>query len=726
MLGVLPVSASIGRTRAEHRPGPDSVDRRAKEIVARATLDEKIRLVHGSTGGLQKAGETGPYSQNTVDGAGYVPGIARLNIPALHETDASMGVGGAGNDRAGPRATAFPANLALAATFDPALAGRSAGVIASEARAKGFNVLLGGGMNLTRDQRGGRNFEYLGEDPLLAGTIAGEQVAAVQRQGILSTIKHFALNAHETNRKSVDARIDRAALRESDLLAFQFAIERGHPASIMCAYNRVNGPWACGNAWLLNDVLKTQWGYKGWVMSDWGAVHATDYALNGLDQQSGEQIDKQVWFGNPLRDAVVRGDVPMRRLDDMAYRIVRSMLAVGITDDTAPRPIDYPAHAQVALQVAREGIVLLKNDARALPLAPGIKRIALIGGNAQFGVLSGGGSSQVKPSNGETRSIHIGGPGEMEGLRREIWFPSSPNAELQKRLARTEIIFDPGQYPDSAAALARSADIAIVFATQYQFEGADVPSMTLPSGQDELIKAVAAANRNTIVVLETGDPVAMPWLKDVRAVLAAWYPGQEGGRAIAEILTGEVNPSGHLPITFPIDDAQSQRPALPNLWQPDGADVAVDYVEGSDVGYRWYARERRTPAFSFGHGLSYTDFTFSDLTLRGGKTISVTFSVKNIGAREGAAVPQVYLTNAAGRPVRRLIGFARADLKPGERRSITLQADPRLLGRFDEASKQWIVAPGTYGVMVGRSADAADLTGSARLQGRRLAVDWTP
>ena len=678
-----------------------SADERARLALAAMTLPEKLTLLHG----LSVVKFEGPLPSDAVPAAGYIPGIPRLGIPALTETDASLGVTNPRGVRAGDVATALPAGLALAATFSPELAYQSGAIVGAEAHAKGFNVLLGGGMNLTRDPRNGRNFEYLGEDPLLAGELAAEAVRGTQDQHVISTLKHFALNAHETNRTTLDAKIDPAAVRESDLLAFQIAVEHGQPGSIMCAYNKINAGYACGNAWLLNEVLKTNWRYPGWVMSDWGAVHSETDALGGLDQESGQQNAKLGYFADPLSNAVQQRRIPVSRIDDMARRILRSMFAVGVVDFPPDRaPINYKAHALKALEVAQDGIVLLKNEHNSLPLPANLARIAVIGGQARFGVLSGGGSAQVTPSNGPVVQIPIGGVGGMADIRTEVYFPSAPMAAIRAASPNTRVLYDAGLFPADAAALAAKADVAIVFVTRHEMEGFDVPNLQLPSGQDQLVEAVAAANPHTIVVLETGNPVTMPWLDRVSAVLAAWYPGQDGGTAIAQLLFGAVNPSGRLPITFPHSEAQSMRPKLPNLGAEIHADVAIDYTEGADVGYRWYARHGVTPQFSFGHGLSYTTFAYEKCRVTGGKTLAVTFDVINTGQRAGADVPQLYLTSAAGSADLRLLGFSRVTLEPGERTTITLTADRRLLGHYDEAHHKWRVAAGKYTVRLARSA----------------------
>ncbi len=714
MLGAVCAYAAM----AETQPWLDtkrSADERATLAVKAMTLQEKISMLHGPMALAFPGSTRPPLPAEAIHAAGYVPGVPRLGIPALFETDASLGVTNPLGARPGDVATALPAGLALASTFSLELAYRSGALVGSEAHAKGFNVLLGGGMDLTRDPRNGRNFEYLGEDPLLCGVLAGEAVRGTQSQHVISTVKHFALNAHETNRSFLDARIDPGALRESDLLAYQMAIERGHPGSIMCAYNLINGDYSCGNQWLLSDVLKRDWGYQGWVMSDWGAVHSTADALHGLDQESGEQLDTEVYFAAPLQTAVESGAIPASRIDDMVRRILRSMFAVGIIEHPpAKTDIDYTAHAADALEVARQGIVLLKNEGGVLPLSTGLKRIAVIGGQAQFGVLSGGGSAQVTPSNGPTLGIPVGGRGAMVGFRTEVFSRSSPLKAMQAAAPHAEILFDAGNFPADAAALAKTADAAVVFVTRHELEGYDVPDLELPNGQNGLVAAVAAANPHTIVVLETGNPVAMPWLKDVRGVLAAWYPGQEGGQAIADVLFGAVNPSGRLPITFPVDDAHSMRPQLPNLGVEPDVRVTVTYDEGADVGYRWYVKHGVKPQFAFGHGLSYSAFAYDAFKVQGGRTVAVSFGVQNTGARDGADVPQVYLTSAAGKAQFRLLGFQRVALKAGEHTSVSMSVDPRLLGHYDEQRRRWIVDAGVYQVSLGHSS--ADLSASGEAQ----------
>jgi beta-glucosidase len=645
------------------------------------------------------------FPAEAIPAAGYVPGVPRLGLPALFETDASLGIANPMDVRAGEFATALPSSLALAASFNLQLAQGLGALLGDEAHAKGFNVLLGVGVNLARDPRSGRNFEGLGEDPLLAGLLAAEQIHGVQGQHVIATLKHFALDSHETNSLTLDARIDESAARESDLLAFELALERSDPGAVMCSYNLVNGSHACGNDWLLNQVLKGDWQYRGWVMSDWGAVHSVDDALHGLDQESGEQFDPQVYFGAPLAAAVAARKVPMSRIDDMARRILRSAFVIGAVDQPPRKAdIDYKAHAALALEEARQGIVLLRNEAGLLPLPATLRRIAVIGGNAHVGVLSGGGSAQVAPSNGAPVIVPIGGRAPSFDDRKAWYLPGSPLAAIRAAAPQAHLDYDAGSFPADAAALAAGADVAIVFVTRHELEGYDVPNLRLPNGQDELVSAVAAANARTIVVLESGNPVAMPWVEKVAGVLAAWYPGQEGGRAIADVLFGAVNPSGRLPVTFPLDDEHTMRPKLPNLGADPAAAVGVDYSEGADVGYRWYLRHGVQPLYPFGYGLSYASFSYGGFDAQAGRQPSVSFTVTNTSQRAGADVPQVYLVSVAGKAEPRLLGFRRVQLNPGETQTVRLNIDPRLLAHYDEAGGRWRMAGGVYKIVLARSA----------------------
>jgi beta-glucosidase len=721
--GLISVSAIAVAAVAFAAPkGPEAQDARARAeaIVAKMTLDEKIALLHGLFPPMAK----GKTANELIPAAGHIDGIARLGVPLVRESDASLGVANQVEQRKGDVATALPSSLATAASFDPGIARAGGAMIGAEARAKRFNVLLAGGVNLTRDPWGGRNFEYLGEDPLLAGELAGAHIAGVQSNRIVSTVKHFALNPQETGRMVADARIGEAALRESDLLAFRIAIEKGRPGSVMCAYNKVNGDWACENDFLLNKVLKQDWGYRGWVMSDWGAVHSTVKAANaGLDQQSGQELDKAMFFDRPLKDAVHAGKVSEKRIDDMVVRYLTGLIETGAYDTPVPartQTPNYAANALVAQRAAEAGIVLLKNEGGILPIAAKAKRIVVIGGAADLGVLSGGGSSQVRGVGGAPIEIPLS-TGGSASFARITYHASSPLKALRAALPAASITFLDGRNLNATVEAARTADLAIVFATQWTTEADDVPNLNLPHHQDALIAAVAAVQPRTVAVLETGGPVLMPWLASVPAVLQAWYPGQRGGEAIANILTGKVNPSGRLPITFPASAAQAPRPApvgldtLTSLEAQAASDPAragdlqlksfpIDYVEGSDVGYRWYERKGHKPLFAFGHGLSYTSFAYRNPAVTGGAVLSVTFEVVNTGKRTGADVPQLYVAREGSSMPMRLAGFERVTLKPGEVRRVTLTAEPRILAEYDVKLPGWRVAGGRYRVAIARDA----------------------
>ncbi len=699
-----------------HRPAAE----RARLADAAMTDAERLSWLHGPM--AIPLGRAVKLPKDVLISAGYFPPIPRLGLPEWYETDASLGVTNPADLRKGERSTILPSGLATAASFNPEVAYANGAMVGAEAWAKGFNVLLGGGVNLTREPRNGRNFEYLGEDPLLAGTLDGEAVRGTQAQHVVSTVKHYALNDQETQRHTINAVIDEAGLRESDLLAFEIAIERGQPGSVMCSYNFLNGQPACGSDFLLNKVLKQDWGYTGWVMSDWGAVHGVKDAASGLDQESGEQIDKETYFLK-LPDEVAAGRIPAARLSDMSRRILTGLFAAGAIDHPARRgtEIDYAAHAEVARRAEAEGLVLLKNRGDLLPLTAKARTVLVVGGYANRGVLSGAGSAQVLGVGGPALSLPVNAENEASTFGKVIYQAGAPTVALKQAApGPVEVLYDGGEYPSQAAAAARRADVVVIFATRWEAEGADVPDLTLPNGQDATIAAVAAANPNTIVVLETGGPVAMPWLDKVGAVMEAWYPGQKGAEVIADVIWGKVNPSGRLPITFPASLAQLPHPAIPGADLPDHSAVDAPHPEGSDVGYRWFARQHQTPLFPFGHGLGYSRFAYGNLKVQGGASLTVRFDVTNTGARDGMDTPQAYLTSRPGGPLLRLVGFQKVALKPGETKTVTLTADRRLLADYDVAHHGWSVAAGAYTVSVGASSADLTLTGGAKVSAQRL------
>ena len=543
---------------------------------------------------------------------------------------------------------------------------------------------------------------------MLAGTTVGNLIAGVESNQVMGDIKHYAMNDQETGRTVVDALISHKAARESDLLAFEIGIRVGHPASVMCSYNKVNGDWACENDWLLNHVLKGNWKFPGFVVSDWEATHTTvKAALAGLDMQ----MPGDEFFGKPLQQAVTDGKVPMSRLDDMVHRMLRSMFAAGVIDNPpAPRTVVDPFKGRDDAQhIAEESIVLLKNKQDLLPLdASTVHSIAVIGAHADKGVMSGGGT-------------HWG---------EAVYFPSSPLRYIREHAPNARVDFNPGTDPAAAAAFAKSADIAIVFADQYMSEGGDAPTLALPDNQDALIHAVAQANPRTVVVLVTGNPVSMPWINDVTGIMEAWYPGIGGGQAIANLLFGTVNPSAKLPITFAKTEADlphdrifgltyaAKNGGLPEHWvnEEKKQTFPADYKEGVRFGYKWFDSENKQPLFPFGYGLSYTTYTYSDLAVSAADH-SVTFTVTNSGKRLGAEIGEVYvqLPSASGEHFRRLAGWQRVTLEPGEQKQVTVPIEPLSYASFNEKQDAWEYLPGDYIVSVGSSSRDLPLKATAQL-----------
>ena len=699
---------------APARPWMDthlSADQRAELLLKAMTLDEKFQLIRSEFGDNQNGHVMSP---GALGSAGYVPALTRLGWPAMQESDAGLGVA----KPLSVGATALPSALATTASFDPRIAHEGGAMIGSEAHKMGFNVLLAGGIDLQRDPRDGRNFEYAGEDPLLAGTMVAAAVRGIQSQHVLSTVKHYAINDLETARTTMSADIDPAAARESDLLAFEIAIAEGKPGAVMCSYNRVNGVYACENEWLLDKVLKHDWGFPGFVMSDWGAVHsAAKAALAGLDQESaGETFDAQVYFDKPLRAALADGSFPQARLDDMVRRILRSMIAVGALDyptHATPQhhqPIDYAADRAVAQHAEEAGAVLLRNADGLLPLSGSLKSVAVIGAHADRGVVTGGGSSLVQsPQGNPVPGLEpTGWPGPR------VYQPDAPLAAIARLLPHAQVRYASGEDIAAAAKLAAQAQVAVVFVQQWSAESFDLPTLALPGNQDALVAAVAKANPHTVVVLENDGPVDMPWLDSVGAVLEAWYPGAGGGEAIARLLCGQVAPAGRLPFTWPRSDAQLPRPSIPGAGLPaiglaihGQPQQNVDYrIEGADVGYRWFQKQHLTPLFPFGYGLTYTSFVYSKpvaSVVHGRARIS--FEVRNTGTRAGTDVPQLYAALAGH--TRRLAGWRRVTLAPGASTRVSIEADPRVLLDFDVPSQTWWRAAGPVALALGH--DATDL-----------------
>ena len=503
---------------------------------------------------------------------------------------------------------------------------------------------------------------------------------------------------------------------------FEIAVKESDVGSVMCSYNKLNGVYACENDHLLNDILKDEWGFPGFVISDFGATHSTVLAASsGLDE---EQFRGQ-FFADALKAAILAGEVPISRLDDMVRRKLRSAIVAGLIDSPPPviQPIDFAAGKKVAQRVAEQSIVLLKNQHDTLPLNPRhVRSIAVIGSHADVAVLTGGGSGQVLPPEGPAvpPTCDLAGPGPSHWC--QVWIPSSPLHAIRALAPQASVQFSDGADPAAAAALAARSDVAIVFANQWELEGVDLQTLHLPDNQDDLIRRVAAASSRTIVVLEHGSPVVMPWIHDVDAVLATWYPGIGGGEAIANILFGEVNPSGKLPITFPRTEADL--PTGPN--PPDPAALDVNYTEGLLIGYRWFDARNLEPLFPFGHGLSYTRFAYSHLQVTpadgdGDHGLWVSFDVKNSGERAGAEVAQVYLKlpDSTGEPPRRLVGWDKVSLRPGQTRRVRVKLAPERLAYWNVATGDWATAAGQYKIYVGSSSRDIRLQDDVHIGRRR-------
>jgi beta-glucosidase len=647
-----------------------AVEARVGDLLSRLTLDEKLSLIGG-------------------DREFFIRGIPRLSIPEVKMSDGPLGVRNYGPS------TAYPATVGLAATWDPSLARDYGASLGKDARARGVGILLAPGVNIIRVPQNGRNFEYLSEDPYLAGVFASQIVTGIQSEGVAATVKHFAANSQETDQGTIDERISERALREIYLPAFRAAVTKGHAWAVMNAANQINGAYCTANDWLNNTVLKGEWGFEGVLMSDWSTAHDTLGAANGgldLEMPSGQ-------FMNPaaLKALLLSGKVSQATVDDKVRRILRLEVANGFLDRSqeSSSPGDDPKGAEMALRIEREAVVLLKNDANALPfVTKRMKKVVVLGPNADS-YPSGGGSSRVQPFN----FVSV-----LEGLNRDAG----------RRMKVESIPSSQAEFTPDQARLVQSADAAVVcvgFNQQFEREGFD-RTFGLPPGQAALIRRVAALNPRTVVVINSGAAVGTAdWIGGVPAVLQAWYPGQEGGRAIADILTGAVNPSGKLPISYGarVEDSAS-------FGNFPGSNGKVDYAEGIFVGYRWFDSKGVAPLFPFGFGLSYTSFTYSKIRIdrTDDGLCSVTFSVTNNGSRDGDEISEVYVSppvlSSVVRPVRELKGFSRVRLAFDETKTITVVLDADTFSYFDEAKKAWVVDPGSYTIEVGSSSRNIQLT----------------
>jgi beta-glucosidase len=710
MLGLLGLTALTvsGQTNSKNaQPWMNtklSAERRADLVLEQMTLDEKIGLLHGN--GMARQKNLPPEIQAVQDqsngGAGFVFGVPRLGIPAIQMTDAAYGVRQSAEN--GRYSTALPSNVGSAASWDTDAACAYGKLIGDELRLQGYNATLGGGVDITRDPRNGRTFEYMGEDPVLAGTMVGARIRCEGGEHVISDIKHYAFNDQESGRQQVDVQIGERAGRESDLLAFEIGVKTGHPDAVMCSYNGVNGDYACENTWLLHDVLKGDWKFPGFVMSDWDATHSTVKASHaGLDQE--QPLD--TYYGAALKKAVESGEVSQAELNDHVRRVLWAEFASGLIDNPVVRGVVDPEHGFEVSQKVEEGsAVLLRNEHAVLPIdAQKVRSIAVIGFNADTGMISGGGSAQVDP------------PGQIGGTpwRKHIWFPTSPLKAIRAQAPNASVSFSSGEQVEDAVAKAKSADVAIVFVWQWESEGDDLQNLSLPENQNKLIEAVAKANPHTVVVLETGTAVMMPWLDSTAAVLEAWYGGSKGADAVARLLFGAVNPSGKLPMTFPQSEDELPRTTIAQPPPPVKFGVLsfkVNYnIEGAAVGYKWYESQHKPVLFPFGFGLSYTTFSYSNLKL-GKNGESVTLTVRNTGARAGAEVAEVYATlpSSADEPWKRLVAFKKVELAPGESRTVTMDVDPIYESIWDVTAKKWTRPAGEYKVMAGGSSEELPLS----------------
>jgi beta-glucosidase len=704
-------------------PPPTNPDQEADALLSQMTQAQKLQLVHGNV----------PLPPNPTPpprGAPYwVPGIPALAIPDVLGADGPAGLG----DGVG-QATALPSPLAGAATWDLTQSYKYGQVIGEETSAFGINESLGGNVNLIgREPRDGRAFETSGEDPYLSGEMTAQRLLGVQTANIIAGVKHYLLNDQETGRTQANALIDERSARESDVLAFEVALAGSSAQMAMCSYNLVNAVDACQNDHFLNDVLKGDLGFKGFVLSDDFATESSvPAAMAGLDQeQSYGYYFEGIWTQESLADGIANGDMPASRLDNMVHRILRAMYASGVMSNTATvQPINASADAAIAQAVEEQGAVLLKNAGNQLPLSTtGAMSIALIGSHADVGVLSGGGSAQVTPVGGAALTLppacppNLPQPGGLACTNAfEVYDPSSPLNAIKAAAPGATVTYNDGSSSAAAAELAGASSVAIVFVSDWESEGMDRVDLNFPDNQDDLVAAVAAANPHTIVVLENGGAHVMPWLGSVSAVLEAWYPGQRGGTAIANLLFGSVNPSGKLPITFPASVSQLPRPTIPTPSSTTGT-FDVDYtVEGLNVGYKWYQTQNLKPLFAFGYGLSYTTFSMTnpqltpDASPASGFQVSV--NLANTGTAAGAEVVQVYLglPPGNGEPPMRLVGWSKVLLQPGAQQLVSITVDAgsssHPLSYWDTGTGAWVVAPGVYTVYVGNSSDNVKAAGT--------------
>lgn len=686
------------------------------ELIKKMTLEEKVGMIHASS--------------SFTSG-----GVPRLGIPELTTSDGPHGVRPEhGRDWNLDRnvydsGTYLPTGVCLAATWNPELGYSFGKVLGSEANFRGKDIILGPGINIIRSPLNGRNFEYQSEDPYLVSRMAVGYIKGVQDQGIAACVKHYLANNQERWRNWINVEMSERALREIYLPGFEAAVTEADVYTLMGSYNKFRGQWCTHNDYLMNQVLKKELGFKGLVMSDWGAVHNTQQALwYGTDLEMGTDLSMlpnpnygRFFMGDTVIALVRNGKLPEAMIDEKVRRILYVMHKTNMIGGTRKKgAYNTKEHQQTATKVAEEGIVLLKNEESLLPLDKSkIKTIAVIGYNAERLQSMGGGSSQVKAFYEITP---LQGIQNMVGSSADIIY--APGYSIARGAGADQLSIS------KAAEAASRADVAIIVGgwthgynysvwsdNAYDAEDTDKPDMKMPFGQDQLIKAVLKANPRTVVVLMGGGPIDMQqWVGDAKAIVQAWYPGMEGGNALARILFGQVNPSGKLPMTFPkkLEDVGAHA-----LGQYPGDSVNVYYYDDIYVGYRYFDTWKVEPQFSFGHGLSYTSFAYSNLKVQpAGKKATVSFTVKNTGGREGAEVAQVYIRqekSALPRPDKELKAFRKISLKPGEQRTITLTLNEDAFQYYSDVQNKWVMEPGNFEVLIGSSSRDIRLNGKVKL-----------
>jgi beta-glucosidase len=661
------------------------ISQRVSQLMSHMTLAQEITLMTGVGGSSY---------------VGFTPAIGSLCIPAMNLEDGPAGVGDGMTN-----VTQLPAPVDVAATWDPSAEQLYGQVIGAEQAAKGTTIDLGPTINIDRDPRWGRAFESVGEDPYLNGQMGAADIRGVQSTGTMAQVKHFAVYNQETNRNtsSDNAVVSTEAEQEIYFPAFQAAVQQGAASSVMCSYATINGTYACQDPYTLSTVLRQQFGFGGFVTSDWGATHSTAASANsGLNM---DMPGNDGYYGGTLQSAVGSGQVSQATINTEVSEILTEMFGFGLFDKS---PSGSPAETATssadqadATALSEEGTVLLKNSGNVLPLGSADKSIAVIGADGSTSPLTAGGGSAGVNSSGTVTPL--------QGITA-----AAPSG--------TTVTYNAGSSNSSAASAAAAASVAVVFVGLDESEGSDLSSIDLGSADDSLISAVAAANPNTVVVLNTGSAITMPWLSSVKGVLDAWYPGQEDGTAIASLLYGNTDPSGHLTVTFPT--SLSQVPASTTAQWP-GTNGTVQYSEGVNVGYRWYNSQGLTPVFPFGFGLSYTTFSFSNLSvgaLTAGGDATVTATVTNTGTRAGADVAQLYIDDpaASGQPPKQLEGFQRVSLAAGASQTVTFQVSQQDLQYWNSSGNAWSTSTGNYGIDVGDSDANLPLTGTLAVTSAQL------